>query len=747
MCWWQLPRAAVIRDTLYLDGGYIGYLPGFADGSSGAPEQPQDEEFLYSINFTQPFRTSQNASDIFRRVDKTAGAANNLAPNYIDGAMFANDNEFYLYGGLLRDTDSLRPPPATSVLGYERYQYGPERASWDPGFYNGELPEGVSRYITAGAAVNIPSENLGFYFSGMKRKDGGDIRTSGRQQYNATAVSDSLIAIDMATMREENWSNDTLPDDIPGRANGELVWIPSSDRGLLVAIGGVINPEWAYRLPSEALTSKSEDESPGFMKTVSVYDIRSKKWYKQETSGDTPPQLTRFCSVVATAEDSSSHNIYIYGGYDGLDELNPPSDDVYILSLPSFTWVKAKEGTKEHGRREHRCTRVYPDQMLVVGGQALQLDDFTCLDGGLIQIFNLNTLEWQEEYDPSVWEEYKVPDVVTAKIGGNAEGGATSLEPSSWDDDALGPLFTRKYTKTITNHYPYASVSASPTDIANPTRISTAIPVPSSRSSVPSWVAPVLGTVLGLVFVCTLLSCFVLWRRRKYLRRFPDASEAGSSSFNRHRVMTWVQGTPPTKAPTVTSDDQPASESANTAVASQSTEEPKLTEVQELPAPLIHEMPDTSTVTELPPESMHGFAPIAAVHASKQRSRKPSTSPHASPDRGIPRPESPTTDYVPGHTRNVSSLDTNDVPGSPTSNVTADIEEEHEDDDSDDSTMAGSEVDAAEGQSVLSPVSPEDGIHSFAALSPPGHGGAENRTTGAADGRTRRQSSFGELLD
>lgn len=26
------------------------------------------------------------------------GAANNIAPNYVDGVMFANDDEFYLYG-------------------------------------------------------------------------------------------------------------------------------------------------------------------------------------------------------------------------------------------------------------------------------------------------------------------------------------------------------------------------------------------------------------------------------------------------------------------------------------------------------------------------------------------------------------------------------------------------------------------------------------------------------------------------
>lgn len=138
----------------------------------------------------------------------------------------------------------------------------------------------------------------------------------------------------------------------------------------------------------------------------------------QDTTGETPPQLTEFCSVLASAKDGSSHNIYIYGGYNGISPADAPSDDVYILSIPSFTWAKALNGKSAHGRRAHKCAKAYPDQMLVVGGQSQQLDTYTCLEGGLIQIFNLNTLEWQEKYDPKVWSEYKVPSLITKEIGG-----------------------------------------------------------------------------------------------------------------------------------------------------------------------------------------------------------------------------------------------------------------------------------------------------------------------------------------
>jgi hypothetical protein len=36
---------------------------------------------------------------LFKEISKTGGlATNNIAPNYIDGVMFANDDELILYG-------------------------------------------------------------------------------------------------------------------------------------------------------------------------------------------------------------------------------------------------------------------------------------------------------------------------------------------------------------------------------------------------------------------------------------------------------------------------------------------------------------------------------------------------------------------------------------------------------------------------------------------------------------------------
>lgn len=430
--------------------------------------------------------------------------------------------------GLPHLTDSASPQSADAVLGYEAFQYGPNRASWSPGFYQGSLPEGVTRYITNGAGVSAPSENLGFYFSGMRSPDWGPIYY---EDSSANVTADTLIQVDMSVMRSENWTNTTLPDNIPSRANAELVWIPVSEKGVLVAIGGVLAPEeiWAAGL-NESQTSASEAESPSFMTSLPVYDIASSTWYLQNTTGDAPGQLTQFCSVVATANDSSSFNVYIYGGYDGLNAGDPPSDDVWILSIPSFQWIKAYSGTTSHGRSGHRCVTPYPDQMLVVGG--VHQNQANCVEGGIIQVFNLNKLEFQNTYDADTWSEYAVPSVVSKAIGGNAQGGSSKV--AAWSDGALSGIFTRKYSNQITHYYPYQS-NGSSTD-----------PSGGGSSGVSKSAIIGISVAAGLIFLLAIVLIILLVRRRHLIRS--GGSEKSSHSSN-SRISRWLDSAAMLAAP------------------------------------------------------------------------------------------------------------------------------------------------------------------------------------------------------
>lgn len=213
---------------------------------------------IYTLNFSTPFNTTQNISSILGTLSTGGGDTNNRAPNYEDGALLGNNEEFFLYGGLLQRTASVSDPPGDSVLCYEKYPYSAPKAAFDANFINKPLGSNTTRYVAYGGAASAPSENLAWYFSGLRSASGRTIYTKAGANASTAAVhvSNTLITLDMKTQRSETFTNTTLPPEIPGRANPELVWVPVGKRGILVALGGVVYPDFV-----NATTAKSNNET------------------------------------------------------------------------------------------------------------------------------------------------------------------------------------------------------------------------------------------------------------------------------------------------------------------------------------------------------------------------------------------------------------------------------------------------------------------------------------------------------
>lgn len=253
--------------------------------------------------------------------------------------------------------------------------------------------------------------------------------------------------------------------------------------------------------------------------------------------------------MVASAADNSSHNIYWYGGFDGTSLAGPFYDFVYVLSLPSFTWVQLSTGDASHARAGHSCVKPYPDQMFVIGGAPGQPGvDTTCLSDGIIQVFNLSSGAWQDTYDPNIYSDYQVPPQVRSKIGGDGGGHATLTTPPSGSVPTMTSILASSYNASkITTWYPYheaVQTSSVPTTTAA-----------SKSSGTPKYLAPVLAVILGLFFITLIILGFLLWRRRRLLST--NQSESGTMD-TRFRVSKWLRGTPSdVKAPTVTTADEP----------------------------------------------------------------------------------------------------------------------------------------------------------------------------------------------
>ncbi|KAL4985617.1 hypothetical protein BDW68DRAFT_164778 [Aspergillus falconensis] len=636
ICTWGQLRAAIIRDTIYLDGGYLVYQRGFSTGGVQVDSNNNANGLLYTLDLSSSFNTeTDNLTELFDTTAKAGGVAGNIAPTYQDGVMFANDNMFYLYGGLLDNTDDIDDPAADTVLAYQAHQYGPHRTEWEPRFVISNLDDGVTRYITSGAGVNAPSENMGWYISGMRAPGWGPIWDN----ETATNVSQRMITVDMSDMEKPVFGNVSLPDDVPGRANAEAVWLPVAESGVIVLIGGVTEPETIYAAGlSDEQIEESERESPALMRTVSVYDVAGNRWYNQNTTGDIPPQLTQFCSVYASAPDGSSHNIYIYGGYDGLSPRNDSLDDVYVLSVPSFEWIQLYSGNSTaNGRKEHKCVKPYPDKMLVLGGT--HTGGSTCIPD-LIRVFNLNTGRFQDAYNPRDWDEYKVPDLVSGRIGGDADGGATKTAPDSWTTTALADVFEASYTRTIATYYPYNSTNGNTTT----TTISS-----GGGGGFPGWAGAVIGVVLGVLLVAGLFAFWFLRRRKR------KGSRRGSEMSRGSRVLNWVNAgafAPP----------GPKDADISTTISGGFTNESTVAPPSEQTAAVSR----TAEAGGDPVYEMHGHSATQAVElpTSYNEESLPATSPAMSIPMGFGSPVSPEVPQEkegdnpvrPTHTRNVSSL-------------------------------------------------------------------------------------------
>lgn len=261
------------------------------------------------------------------------------------------------------------------------------------------------------------------------------------------------------------------------------------------------------------------------MTVIDVYDVASSTWYKQATHGTSPPIRVDPCAVVATAPDGSSFNIYLYGG----QNLIPYGEqiqysDIWILTIPSFTWIKVDlDGQSQPpARAGHTCT-LWDGQMVVVGGYVPA--NITCDSPG-IYVFNASSLEWAESFtslsgSPSSSSDfsneqnymisqgsygYQVPAAVQSVIGGSSLGGATATTPAV-GSATVGPLATGKPpTFTVTQSGSIIIETSSPTSVPISNGSSNKSTSGSNKGTIVAGVvAAVLAVLAGYLAFCTWL--------------------------------------------------------------------------------------------------------------------------------------------------------------------------------------------------------------------------------------------------
>ncbi|KAK5215388.1 hypothetical protein LTR72_011557 [Exophiala xenobiotica] len=265
--------------------------------------------------------------------------------------------------------------------------------------------------VTNGAGANAPSESSGFYFGGFYNQNG----TTYSYFNQPTEQSRWLITVQMTELGHATWIKAPLDEGATWRSEGGLVWVPTSTAGILIVIGGVLKPaDMNFEIPQDNST-----ETITFLKEFPVYDIGTSTWSLQMLNEDSPipdTPLAQFCTVVASDPNGSHHEIFVYGGWDS--NGGQALDTVWILTVPSFTWVKANSpGRTGSARQNHICVAPYPDQI------------------NAVDIFNLNNFNWTGTYDPDIYDVYKPHQDILDVISATPTAGNMPSEVAGWFDD------------------------------------------------------------------------------------------------------------------------------------------------------------------------------------------------------------------------------------------------------------------------------------------------------------------------
>lgn len=246
---------------------------------------------------------------------------------------------------------------------------------------------------------------------------------------------------------------------------------------------------------------------------------------------------TKYCSwMPLTPSSGSSYNIHMFGG----QNLQPygnqtQKDDMWILSVPSFTWIEVDQDSQSipPARAGHSC-HVWDGQMIMIGGYVGA--ELSCDSPG-IYVFNMSSLSWSDQFtsltggkalqdytgegsignplaqqanqrgfNASAGVEgsygYRVPEAVQKVIGGDALGGATLTAPVQ--TPTAGPLVSGKpltYTVTGPNGASYTEVVASNGS--------------GGGDSGPNVAAIVAGVIAGIFAVIAGYFAFCAWIYRK----------------------------------------------------------------------------------------------------------------------------------------------------------------------------------------------------------------------------------------
>ncbi|PVH89554.1 hypothetical protein DL98DRAFT_477 [Cadophora sp. DSE1049] len=426
--------SVVAGNFVYIDGGAFSYL-------QGGSLQILHSTTTLSIDMSKSWT---NSSVVINSFSKPSGV-----PYLDDGTLWYNEKENTLQEGF---------------VGAAARFNNPEDSGYPLGMWSFKLDgQGGGTWSEDTAATDaIVSAGFTRPYQGLSAFGGDSAINIGGYENSRTVPGNVNITdqIPIPGIVQYNMTTGTFTNSSAAGYNfngtaerGMVHYIPFfGPKGVYIILSGDISRRNLY--------SAAENIQP--FSTLTLYDPATGTFFNQTASGNFPNGRIEFCATGANSTNGT-YEIFVYAGWAGrLGNLALPYDEMYILTLPAFQWIKVPYAPAKP-RHGHTCETVGKRQMLVIGGvdtlqdettnaaRTLDLVTFSTKDQFTqgLAIFDMTTLTWSEQYDANA-AAYEQSDPVKNYYASN------SREPSTWASPTLKDLFSvTHFTNSKPPVFPY----------------------------------------------------------------------------------------------------------------------------------------------------------------------------------------------------------------------------------------------------------------------------------------------------
>ncbi|KAL9003107.1 MAG: hypothetical protein Q9188_004000 [Gyalolechia gomerana] len=279
---------------------------------------------------------------------------------------------------------------------------------------------------------------------------------------------------------------------------------------------------------------------------ICVYEAVTNKFYNQTAGGNPPAGRIDFC-LAGINSTEGTYEIFLYGGSNrnlGPDAV--PYDEIYILTLPAFHWLKVNYAP-QLPRGGHNCNAVGGSQIVSVGGFDANPDLYVnIIDTDLVQsvlntsadpfaqglgIFDLTTLTWADQYTANA-SPYTQSGMVREYYRDNPPDG------SQFSTTDLQDIFRTTHFTPVSNATPQPNTTSTSPPNPNPPSFN-----PNPQSSNPNPPSSNIGAIAGggvggVVGLAALAGIFFFLRRRQRSRQqheptngFPHPNDHGLPGY------------------------------------------------------------------------------------------------------------------------------------------------------------------------------------------------------------------------